>query len=248
MIDTAGDVAANPEPFGLVRADGSYRPAFRTFQHAATMLAGATRATRDRWDDVGQVTVEQPGGRTTVLFCRVPGPRVAQVPALGATATLVDMWGSSRLVSSENGVFTIELPAAPCSQSAGDYCIIGGPTYYLVQGAPAPALPAAPPPAETPAGTAPAVTPTAELAAELTAQPTVRPTKTPTHTATGVPTAPPTAAPTLRPTALPTAAPSPEPVASAPAPAPSGPPAGLIAGAIALAGGSVALILWRLRR
>ncbi len=59
LIDTAGDRAANPEPFGLVRMDGSYRPAFTTFQVAARMLAGATRVTRDRWDDVGQVTLEQ---------------------------------------------------------------------------------------------------------------------------------------------------------------------------------------------
>ena len=117
MADTAGDVAANPEPFGLVRADGSYRPAFSTFQLATTMLAGATRVIRDQWDEVGQVTVEQPGGTTTVLFSRVPGPRVAQVPANGPTAILVDMWGNRQSVSAANGVFTIELPAAPCSQS-----------------------------------------------------------------------------------------------------------------------------------
>jgi hypothetical protein len=204
MADTAGDVAANPEPFGLVRADGSCRPAFSTFQLATTMLAGATRVIRDQWDEVGQVTVEQPGGTTTVLFSRVPGPRVAQVPANGPTAILVDMWGNRQSVSAANGVFTIELPAAPCSQAAGDYCIIGGPTYYLVQGAPAPIPPTVPvvpateaPLSSTPSG-GPTAAPTGTPAAEPTAVPTATPTRTPKPTAS--PTAVPTATPIPSPT------------------------------------------------
>ena len=40
MQDTTGDVAANPEPFGLVRMDGSRRPAFTTYQVAVQYLAG----------------------------------------------------------------------------------------------------------------------------------------------------------------------------------------------------------------
>ena len=164
MKDTPGDVAANPEPFGLIRADGSYRPAYYTLQVATQMLAGATRASRDRWDDVGQVKIEQEGGSTTVLFSRVPGPRTAEAPATSSSAELVDMWGHRQVVYAQDGVYRIELPAAPCSQSAGDYCMIGGPTYYLVQGnptggeLPAPAAPVpssadtAEPPAEQPHG------------------------------------------------------------------------------------------------
>jgi hypothetical protein len=270
LVDTPGDAAANPEPFGLVRADGSYRPAFYTFQLATTMLAGATRATRDRWDQVGQVTVQQSGRTTTVLFSRVPAPQVAQVPAQGASATLVDMWGSRQAVSAQNGVFTIQLPAAPCSQSVGDYCIIGGPTYYLVQGAPAPAPPAAPPAATATSAAAPPAATAARLTATPTAtrtpRPTLPPTVAPTHTATSLPTALPSATATREPTALPTvtreptalptatplpvaavpsATPSPSP---APADPPSALPVGLIAGAIALAGGAIALAVWRLRR
>ena len=36
MIDTPSDLVANPEPFGLVRADGSRRPAFDAYRTAAT--------------------------------------------------------------------------------------------------------------------------------------------------------------------------------------------------------------------
>jgi hypothetical protein len=205
LIDTPGDKAANPEPFGLVRADGSYRPAFTTFQVAANMLAGATRASRDRWDDVGQVTVEQQGGKTTVLFSRVPGPRTAQVPADGPTGTLVDMWGNRQTVSSQNGIFEITLPAAPCSQSAGEHCIIGGPTFYLVQGAPRSSSPPAAPVAATQPA-APTDTPTA----------TVTPTQPPTSTASPTSTEAPSATATLSPTATPLPTSTPLPTTAAP--------------------------------
>lgn len=267
LVDTPGDKAANPEPFGLIRADGSYRPAFTAFQIATGMLAGATRASRDRWDDVGQVTVQQEGGSTTVLFSRVPGPRTAEVPAQTQTALLVDMWGRRQSVSAQNGVYTINLPAAPCSQSAGDYCMIGGPTYYLVQGSPsggslpAPAQPPAQPNTDTstaapPAASAtaspsdtpePTKTATATAIPSATATNTVTTTPSPTATDTPVPpsaTATVSASPTLPPTA--TAAPlSPEPeppiyhLRTSPL---------LIGGLAALGLGFILLALWQLRR
>ena len=211
MKDTPDDKAANPEPFGLIRADGSYRPAYYTMQVATGMLAGATRASRDRWDDVGQVRVEQDGGSTTVLFSRVPGPRTAEVPATSSSADLVDMWGRRQVVSAQDGVYRIELPAAPCSQSAGDYCMIGGPTYYLVQGNPAGGeLPAPAAPAPSNAGTAepPAGQPTDE-SSSATATATLAPTATPTATATATATATLTASPTASPTSSPTVTASP---------------------------------------
>lgn len=219
LIDTPGDRAANPEPFGLVRSDGSYRPAFTTFQVAARMLAGATRVARDRWDDVGQVTLEQSGGRTTVLFTRVPGPRVAQVPADGPSAVLVDMWGNRRAVSSQDGFFNLELPAASCSQSAGDYCIIGGPTYYLVQGAPTvnPPPPVAAAPAEGTTEPTATLTPTATVTPTLTITPPPSPTGAPSATAAPSPTARPS--PTSTP--LPTVTPRPTWTSPPPSPRPS---------------------------
>ena len=75
--------AANPEPFGLVRLDGSQRPAFAAFQIAATYLAGFRSATLDRRDEVAQVTVNRGTQTTTVLWSRVPSP---QRVTLGARA------------------------------------------------------------------------------------------------------------------------------------------------------------------
>ncbi len=215
LIDTPGDKAANPEPFGLIRADGSYRPAFSTFRVATSMLAGANRAVRDRWDDVGQVTVEQTGGKTTVLFSRVPGPRTAQVPADSASGTLVDMWGNRREVWAQGDTFIIELPAAPCSQSAGDYCIIGGPTYYLVQGNPA----QSPPPVVAPVTTR-AATPSPSATSSPTPTWTATPSPSPSSTATATATESPTPSRTARPTSSSTPTASLEPSRTATPPTP----------------------------
>ncbi len=170
LKDTPGDKAANPEPFGLVHRDGSRRPGFDTYREAIKQLQGATAVTRDRWDEVGQFQVYLPAQTTTVLFARLPQAQVAKVPALVERAILVDMWGQ-RLddLLAHDRMFTIELPGALCTQSIGDYCMIGGTTYYLIQNVPSP--PPTPPP-------------------------TLMPTAVPTEAATLTPSATPTMAPT----------------------------------------------------
>ena len=133
LKDTAGDRAANPEPFGLMRWDNSRRPAFDTYRVAIRLLGGVTAAERERWDSVGQVRLEQPGRTTTVLFARLPGGQEAIVTATANTAEWVDMWGRRETIEAENGVFTVQLPGALCRQTIADYCMIGGTTYYLIQ-------------------------------------------------------------------------------------------------------------------
>jgi hypothetical protein len=133
LRDNEEDRFANPEPFGLIRMDGTHRPAYDTYQLAIEQLSGATTVERERWDSVGQIRIDQPGKSTTVVFSRLPSQQLVQVEAKSDSAVLVDMWGVSEPITPENGYFDIELPAASCSQSIGDFCMIGGLTYYLVQ-------------------------------------------------------------------------------------------------------------------
>ena len=190
LIDTPDDRAANPEPFGLLRRDGSRRPAFITYQVAIRMLGGATEATRERWNEVGQIRVTQADRTTTVLFARLPLPQRAQVTAVASEALLINMWGSARRITAVDGVFTVDLQPALCTQPIGDYCMIGGTTYYLVQARDDSAPPVDPPPRASP----PAIV-TATVAPTATAAPTATPP--PTSTATTTPpvlaAAPPTA-------------------------------------------------------
>jgi hypothetical protein len=113
------------------------------------------------------------------------------------------MWGTRRTLTAQNGLFTVDLPGALCTQPIGDYCMIGGTTFYLVQGANG----AAPPP--PPAAGGDAATATIEATATMTPTNTPSPTATatatitPSPTATATATTPPTATPEPTDTAVP---------------------------------------------
>lgn len=186
LQDTPSDRAANPEPFGLLRLNGELRPAYTTYQVAVQYLAETQHTERVRWDGIGQIRLDQPDRNTTVLFNRLFFGQEAVVAATAATAFLVDQWGTARPITATNGVYTITLPAAPCSQPIGDYCMIGGPTYYLVQANDGGTPPSLPVPTATPM---PTVTPTttATATAPATAVFIAVPTLTPTPTAAAAP-------------------------------------------------------------
>ncbi|MFN2190370.1 MAG: hypothetical protein ACK2T3_16530, partial [Candidatus Promineifilaceae bacterium] len=127
----------------------------------------------------GQINLGLVGRSTTVLFSRLPGEQIVQIEATADSGQLMDMWGEVRDISPVDGFFEVELPGASCSQSIGDYCMIGGLTYYLIQDIPIPPTPTATatsPPTPTPV---PSPTPTAtpSLTVELTSTPA--PTETP---------------------------------------------------------------------
>lgn len=202
MADTPTDRQANPEPFGLVRQDGSRRPAFRAFQVATTHLAGFRSARWDRRDTISVVTVDRGDRTTTVVWSRTPAVQTAMIPARTTQALLVDTSGSARHIYPERGYYYVDLPGAHCPQG----CKIGGSPYLLVERAPASADTASTPKPATPTATetlAPEGTPRPSQTPSLPASP--RPSSTPTATAT--PYVQQSSTPTPRPTlsATPTA-------------------------------------------
>jgi hypothetical protein len=231
MADTEGDRAANPEPFGLVRMDGSRRPAFTAYQVATTYLSGFRGGSWDRRDEISVVTIDRGARTTTVLWARTPDPQTAMIAARTTRALLVDVWGRAYYVYPERGYYFIDLPGANCAQG----CLIGGAPFMLVEEAPLnadtappPASPTPPPventgieaspdPDALPTSTAtftptPTPTPTRTPTATPTPTPTSTPTPTATPTATPTPTRTPTPTATLTPTPTPTLTPSPTPI------------------------------------
>ena len=249
LADLSSDTA-NPEPFGLIRLDGSRRPAFTAYQTASSYLAGFQSATLDRRDDAAVVTVQRAAGWTTVLWARGPQAVTVQVPAHAASARLIDWRGSARTLSAQAGQYTLTLPGSPCTQPA-DPCLIGGAPYLLVEGsvpagpAPAPVQATATPQLSnpvaslTPTATAPAM-PTATSTATRTPvptrtpRPTLTPSVTPTPTATATPT--PTATSTATATALPASPTLQATAASAPQESRAVPWPGLVLVMVALVG------------
>ena len=133
LVDTPGDLTANPEPFGLVREDGTYRPAFATAQVAMRLLAGAEMVTWAGQGATSQVVVEKPGEVVRILWNRTPDAQEAVIPVLGESAVLVDMWGNQAQVAPQGGGYTIPLYAGECQETVGDYCMVGGPPVYVVE-------------------------------------------------------------------------------------------------------------------
>ena len=186
LRDTEGDRAANPEPFGLLRLDGSRRVAYTTYREAIRFMRGTTGAARERWDEVGQFRLEQEDRTTTVLFSRLPQPQQVEVEAIANSARLVDMWGQEEVIEAQNGRYTIDLQQALCTQTIGDYCMIGGTVMYLIQ-----ARDGGPPPQDSPSlAPLPTFIPTPLPTATEMPSPTTSPTPSPTTTPSPTPTSP----------------------------------------------------------
>ena len=132
MADVPADRAANPEPFGLVRQDGSRRPAFSAFQVGASYLAGFTEAALTERNDLYTLVTVKRGdsGWTTVAWTRQPSPQKISVPAHANQATLVNWNGSKQTITARDGKYEIEIAGATCTGG----CLIGGAPRLIVEG------------------------------------------------------------------------------------------------------------------
>jgi hypothetical protein len=224
LKDTESD-HVNPEPFGLVRMDGSHRPAFHAYQVATTYLAGFRSAELLQRDAATVVRVRRVNGWTTAAWARGPEAVTVQVPAQASSARLIDVHGNVRWISARGGVYTLQLPGSPCTHPASP-CLIGGAPSLLVEGglsagyAPPPSdasMVSTPTPTPGPATTAESTTPTPTRpgsTATATANPPTS-VATPTVPASPTATATPTRTPSATATATPTPTPSPSPTSTA---------------------------------
>ena len=136
------------EPYGLLRADDSRRPAFSAYQVATRYLAGFRSARLERKGDVYAVTFDRGAQTTTVLWTTAAAHRVT-VRAVAGSGSIVDELGQAQPATAMKGYYLVDLPGAPCS--AGN-CFIGGPPRLLVEaGAPGGRLALAAPPSVAPA-------------------------------------------------------------------------------------------------
>ncbi|HZY44054.1 MAG TPA: hypothetical protein VFF70_04815, partial [Anaerolineae bacterium] len=203
MADVPNDHAANPEPFGLVREDGSHRPAFAAFQVAANYLAGFTSATLDHRDDqYAVVSVKRGSAWTTVAWTRQPLPVKITIPAHAAQALLIDANGRKQTITAKNGQYSFDIAGATCTGG----CIIGGSPRLIVEGSAGVSIaPPGPQSVKTLPSTSAvtSTTPSATIDLNGTIPATQPATSTPTSTPTGTPT--PTSTPASTPTTTSTA-------------------------------------------
>ncbi len=124
------------EPYGLLRADDSRRPAFDAYKVVTTYLRDFRAVGWQRLGDVYAVSFDRGETTTTVLWTMSRAPTRFVMNAIAPQATLVDEGGATRTLTAADGMYTVELPGAVCTQ--GTDCFIGGAPRLLVEvGSPA---------------------------------------------------------------------------------------------------------------
>ncbi|MGE3269549.1 MAG: hypothetical protein AB7P40_12440 [Chloroflexota bacterium] len=136
MIDGT-DFEAGGEPFGLLRNDGSTRPAFTAYQVAARYFAGVRDAnySADPVSGITKVTMQRGGERVTVLWTMSPGGGTATVDAMGSGALKVNKWGDAEPIQAAGGQYTVGLAPATANSNEHDRSdyVVGGDPVILVE-------------------------------------------------------------------------------------------------------------------
>ncbi len=135
--------------WGLLRPNGSARPAFRAFQIASRYLADSAMisklaplgtATMDGWP-VTRVVLDNPAERTRVqvLWRTAAGPSSVQVDAVGSSARLVDVSGGSRPATRMGAGWDVPLPPSrvPQPYDPPGFQSVGYPVLLVEAGLPA---------------------------------------------------------------------------------------------------------------
>jgi len=135
--------------WGLLRPNGTPRPAYRAFQVAARYLSDADvlaqlaplgTADADGWP-VTRVVLDNPAERTRVqvLWRTVSGPASVQVDALGSSARLLDAFGGSRPAARVGASWEVPLQPARVPQpfDPPGFQSVGYPVLLVEEGLPA---------------------------------------------------------------------------------------------------------------
>jgi hypothetical protein len=135
MVDGA-DFKAGGEPFGLIRNDGTARPALAAYRTAATLFDGVTSGTIGFNSATGVYTVKlkKPGAQVTVLWDQHPTAASRAVPAPGKTR-FYDKFGQPLTFTVRHGAATIKLDGATGNTNSSDRSdyVIGGNPVIVVQ-------------------------------------------------------------------------------------------------------------------
>lgn len=118
------------EPYGLVRNDGSARPAFAAFQVAEKYLDQPARVLHRFDDSVHYVTFDRPSSRVTVLWNGSPSPASGRVEPVGGRAKIVDKLGNETVLNPRQSAY--QIPLAPATANSDD----SRPNVYLIGGDP----------------------------------------------------------------------------------------------------------------
>ncbi len=118
------------ESFGILRPDGSRRPAFDAYQTTIRYLEGFTYPVgRQQSRSYYAFTFNRPEGVTRILWARTQTDVTLRVPALADEALLVSADGEEQPLRALDGFYRLRLRGARCTPA----CDIGGPPIFIVE-------------------------------------------------------------------------------------------------------------------
>ncbi|MBI2303481.1 MAG: carboxypeptidase regulatory-like domain-containing protein [Chloroflexi bacterium] len=115
--------------YGLIRNSASERPAYTSYQVAATYFAYPTRVVYQTIGSaIGVTFYGTSKGKVTALWNSSAVSTVAGIQASASPALLVDKYGNKTTITPTSGIYNISLPGT--SYANGD---VGGEPYLLVE-------------------------------------------------------------------------------------------------------------------
>ncbi|MGC9522535.1 MAG: hypothetical protein ACP5HG_11725 [Anaerolineae bacterium] len=121
--------------FGLIRDNGTLRPAYVAYQVAAMYLHGENQVTGPlTHDGVRRVSFwGTPQGRVDVLWNTGDAPLTHTHPAVLPSATVVTHRGITTAVEAVSDTFTLSLEPATANTASDESYLIGGPPLLVIQ-------------------------------------------------------------------------------------------------------------------
>lgn len=119
------------ESFGILRPDGSRRPAFDAYRTTIHYLQDFSFPVgRQQEEDFYAFSFRRPDSVTRILWARTSADLILKVPALAEEARLVSALGDQETtLQAYQGYYRIRLRGARCTPA----CDIGGPPVFLVE-------------------------------------------------------------------------------------------------------------------
>ncbi len=119
------------EPYGLLRADRSPRPAYDAYRAAAAHYAGTQNAAYRLRPEALIVALDRDEQTTRVVWARGPYRTLVALPALAGSARRVDPTGAARTIRPLLGHYWLALEPARCEPE----CLMGGPPALIIEDA-----------------------------------------------------------------------------------------------------------------
>jgi len=132
------DFPAYPEGFpayGLIRADGTQRPAYAALKTVTTYFRDVRSARLWRTNSAEIVTLDRGSVTTRIAWARRGLTTTVTLPAVNTTATVVNTDGTTSTLTARRGHYDLTLPAALCNDPVYG-CTIGGTPLMVVENQP----------------------------------------------------------------------------------------------------------------